>query len=99
MGTRPPTDSSVRESGMTERVEVAVVGGGLAGAAVATALARAGREAVVIERQPVWRWRACGVFCWPASGVELAGRGLDAGASRIVVLSHVPPDGTKRHGA
>ena len=69
---------------MTERVEVAVVGGGLAGAAVATALARAGREVVVIERQPVWRWRACGVFSSPASVVELARLGLDAGTIRRV---------------
>ena len=69
---------------MTERVEVAVVGGGLAGAAVATALARAGRDVVVIERQPVWRWRACGVFSSPASVVELARLGLDAGTIRRV---------------
>ena len=42
--------------------EVAVVGGGPAGAAVAAHLASAGRDVVVFERlvQPVWR--ACGVL-------------------------------------
>jgi flavin-dependent dehydrogenase len=69
---------------MTDRVEVAVVGGGLAGAAVAMALARAGREVVVIERQPVWRWRACVVFSSPASIIELGRLGLDAATIRRV---------------
>src|SRR5437762_1920639 len=64
--------------------DLRVVAGGRAGAAVATAHARAGRDVVVIERQPVWRWRACGVLSSPASVVELARLALDAGTIRQV---------------
>jgi flavin-dependent dehydrogenase len=65
---------------MPERVEVVVVGGGPAGAATALRLARAGREVVLLERAPAWRWRACGVFTSPAAVAELADLGLDGAA-------------------
>jgi menaquinone-9 beta-reductase len=45
--------------------DVAIVGGGPAGAIVATLLARAGLDVVLLERAPAWRWRACGVFTSP----------------------------------
>ncbi|MFI5225617.1 MAG: NAD(P)/FAD-dependent oxidoreductase [Candidatus Limnocylindrales bacterium] len=60
----------------TERVEVAIVGGGPAGAALATLLARAGREVVVLERSAAWHWRACGVFASPAAMSALRRTGL-----------------------
>ena len=50
-----------------ETVDVAVIGGGVAGATVARLLARAGVDVVVLERAPVWRWRAGGVFASPAT--------------------------------
>jgi flavin-dependent dehydrogenase len=50
-----------------QRVDVGIVGGGLAGCALAVALARAGIEVVVLERQPAWRWRAGGVFSSPVT--------------------------------
>lgn len=50
-----------------EQVDVAIVGGGLAGSALAVALARAGIEVTVLERQPAWRWRAGGVFSSPVT--------------------------------
>jgi menaquinone-9 beta-reductase len=60
-----------------EHVEVAVVGGGLSGAALAARLARAGHEVVILERRPDWRWRAAGVFASPAAMMALRRCGLD----------------------
>jgi flavin-dependent dehydrogenase len=48
-------------------VEVAVVGGGPAGAVLAMLLAQRGLDVVLLERAPAWRWRACGVFTSPAT--------------------------------
>ena len=60
-----------------ERVEVAIVGGGLAGAALAARLAQTGRAVVLLDRSLVWRWRACGVFASPAAVAALRRVGLD----------------------
>jgi flavin-dependent dehydrogenase len=65
-----------------EHREVAVVGGGPAGAAVAARLASAGRDVLLLERAPAWRWRACGVFASPAAVVELRRLGVDAATIR-----------------
>jgi flavin-dependent dehydrogenase len=59
-----------------ERREVVIVGGGPAGAAIAIGLARRGRDVLVLERAPTWRWRACGVFTSPMTVRALAGLGL-----------------------
>jgi flavin-dependent dehydrogenase len=67
-----------------ERVDVAVVGGGPAGAAIATYLARAGLDVVALERSPAWRWRAGGVFASPAAVAALRRLGLDAATLRRV---------------
>jgi flavin-dependent dehydrogenase len=69
--------------------DVAIVGGGPAGAALATILARRGRSVVVLERAPAWHWRACGVFSSPASMDALRRTGLDA-ASLAQVARPVP---------
>jgi menaquinone-9 beta-reductase len=57
-------------------VEVAVVGGGPAGAAVAAHLAAAGHEVAVFERLAEPRWRACGVYSSPLTRRRLAALGL-----------------------
>ena len=59
------------------RTQVAVVGGGPAGAVVATLLARAGREVAVFERAPVPVWRAGGVFTSPATMAALRRVGVE----------------------
>ncbi len=65
-------------------VDVAVVGGGPAGATTAIHLARAGREVVVLERAPSWRWRAAGVFAAPAAVAALRRTGMDEATVRHV---------------
>jgi flavin-dependent dehydrogenase len=57
-------------------VDVAIVGGGLAGCALAARLARAGVAVIVLERQPAWRWRAGGVFSSPVTLDALRRSGL-----------------------
>jgi menaquinone-9 beta-reductase len=61
-----------------ESHDVLVVGGGPAGAAVATGLARRGRDVLLVERAPAWRWRACGVFTSPATVDALERLGIGA---------------------
>jgi menaquinone-9 beta-reductase len=61
----------------TDRAEVAVIGGGPAGAVLAARLARAGRDVVLLERSAAWRWRAGGVFSSPATVAALSRAGLD----------------------
>ena len=63
-----------------EHVEVAVVGGGPAGASIASRLASSGHEVVLLERDPRWRWRAGGVFASPAAVTALRRLGLAPGA-------------------
>ncbi len=95
-----------------ERREVVIVGGGPAGAATAIRLARAGRDVLLLERAPAWRWRACGVFASPAAVHELQRLGLSAETIEEVALPiqamrveapHAPPfrlmygnDGSRR---
>jgi flavin-dependent dehydrogenase len=62
-----------------EQRDVVIVGGGPSGAALAIGLARRGRDVLVLERSPAWRWRACGVFTSPVTIRELAKLGLSAG--------------------
>lgn len=67
-----------------ERVEVAIVGGGPAGSALAARLAAAGRDVVVLERAPRWHWRAGGVFASPAALAALRRTGLGDEVLRTV---------------
>ncbi len=63
---------------------VVVVGGGPAGAVLATYLARAALEVTLVERAPAWRWRACGVFSSPATMAALRRVGLaEADLARV----------------
>jgi flavin-dependent dehydrogenase len=73
--------------GWPRRTEVAIVGGGLAGTALAALLARAGHEVVVLERSSGWRWRAGGVFASPAAVDALRRIGLDEPTLGVVARS------------
>jgi flavin-dependent dehydrogenase len=59
-------------------VDVAIVGGGPAGAAVAIQLALTGHEVVLFERWRLPRWRAAGVYTSPDTRRQLAKLGLSA---------------------
>jgi menaquinone-9 beta-reductase len=83
-----------------EHREVVVVGGGSSGAAVAIGLARHGRDVLVLERAPAWRWRACGVFTSPVTVRQLARLGLSeadlaAVARRLPAMRVETPAGTQ----
>ena len=56
--------------------QVAIVGGGPAGAALHMRLAAAGIDCVLFERTPEPRWRACGVFSSPLARLRLGDLGL-----------------------
>ena len=77
--------------GPVERVGIAIVGGGPAGAVLAARLAAAGREVVVLERAPSWTWRAGGVFTSPAAVAALRRAGLDA-RTLATVARPIPAD-------
>jgi menaquinone-9 beta-reductase len=83
-----------------ERREVLIVGGGPSGAATAIGLARRGRDVVLLERAPAWRWRACGVFSSPATMAALARLGvaahdLELMARRVPAMRVETPAGTR----
>jgi flavin-dependent dehydrogenase len=65
--------------------EVVVVGGGPAGAAIATRLAGAGHEVFLFERFREPRWRACGVYASPRTRARLSALGLgDASLASLI---------------
>jgi menaquinone-9 beta-reductase len=69
--------------------EVVVIGGGLAGAAFALQLARAGRRVIVLERSRASHLKVCGDFLSGETLSTLAGFGLDVhalGATEITTL-------------
>ncbi|MEP6639603.1 MAG: NAD(P)/FAD-dependent oxidoreductase [Chloroflexota bacterium] len=74
---------------VVERVGVAIVGGGPAGAVLGAYLARAGHAVTILERAPAWHWRAGGVFTSPAAVVALRRAGLD-GATLASVARPIP---------
>lgn len=69
---------------MDRSVDVAIVGGGIAGAALATVLAREGHEVLVLERQTTYRDKVRGevLCCWGVAellALDLEKPLLDAG--------------------
>ena len=64
---------------MTDAADVAIVGGGPAGAALAIRLADAGVRTLLFERSAEPKWRACGVFSSPLTARRLIEVGLTRG--------------------
>ena len=61
---------------VTDKFDVAIVGGGPAGAATAIRLAHGGYRVVVFERHAKPAWRACGVFTSPLVRSRLRDLGM-----------------------
>lgn len=61
---------------MRGAVDVAIVGAGPSGTALAAALAHAGVEVLIVEQARAWHWRAGGVFTSPAAVAALERAGL-----------------------
>jgi flavin-dependent dehydrogenase len=59
-----------------EGADVAIIGGGPAGSALAIRLADRGLSSIVVERTAEPAWRACGVFSSPLSARQLIELGL-----------------------
>jgi menaquinone-9 beta-reductase len=65
---------------MTDTVQALVIGGGIAGGAVAAHLAHAGREAILIERKASPHDKVCGEFISGEAVYYLRGLGIDLAA-------------------
>jgi menaquinone-9 beta-reductase len=74
---------------MTNVVHALVVGGGVAGGAVAAHLARAGREVILIERKDGPHDKVCGEFISGEAVHYLRGLGIDLAALGAVPISAV----------
>lgn len=70
-------------------IDAVVVGGGPAGAATATLLARAGREVVLLERESGPTDKVCGEFLSREAGLYLGRLGVDLGALGAVPIAAV----------
>jgi len=70
-------------------IEALVIGGGLAGAATATRLARAGREVVLLEREEGPVDKVCGEFLSREAGLYLTSLGVDLQALGAVPIESV----------
>lgn len=68
---------------------IVIAGGGLAGAAAACLLARAGRSVCVIERDRIPRHKVCGEFLSFEAQIYLSELGLDLAALGAVPITHV----------
>ncbi len=74
---------------MTARPDILVAGGGLAGAAASLALAQAGREVLLLEREAVPQDKVCGEFLSGEAVAALARLGLDVAGLGGEAIDHV----------
>jgi flavin-dependent dehydrogenase len=69
--------------------ETLIIGGGLAGAALAIALAQAGREVMLLEKEPETHHKVCGEFLSREAVHYLYALGLDLDALGAVVVDRL----------
>jgi menaquinone-9 beta-reductase len=74
---------------MTDTVHTLVIGGGIAGGAIAAHLARAGHEVVLIERKAHPHDKVCGEFISGEAVYYLRGLGIDLATLGAVPISSV----------
>jgi len=74
---------------MTTQTDALVIGGGIAGSAVAALLARAGRDVVAIERKPGPHDKVCGEFISSEAALYLRDLGIDLDAIGAVRIAKV----------
>src|SRR3984957_6526816 len=74
---------------MKAGAEILVAGGGLAGAAAAVALAQAGREVLLLEREAEAKDKVCGEFLSGEAVAALERLGLDVVGLGGEVIAHV----------
>lgn len=74
---------------MSPRRDAIVIGGGPAGAAAATHLARAGREILLIEREPAAHDKVCGEFLSVEATVLMRALDIDPLRLGAVAIDHV----------
>jgi flavin-dependent dehydrogenase len=79
--------------------DTAILGGGPAGAAAAIALARAGRRALLLERDAAPREAVCGEFLGPDAAAALARLGLDLPALGAAPLRRLRLGAGRREAA
>lgn len=79
-------------------VEVAVIGGGPAGAAVACALAAAGREVLLLERSAEPHHKVCGEFLGPETIACLGRLGIDLGGLGAAQIGEVTVAARQAYG-
>ena len=101
--TRAPGREACRSARASSGHDVVVVGGGPAGASVATALARGGLDVLVLDRATFPRPKACSEYLSPEASRLLASMGvLDdverAGAAQLAGMCVRAPDGTWMRG-
>lgn len=74
---------------MTDMVHAVVIGGGVAGGAVAAHLARAGREVILVERKAGPHDKVCGEFISGEAVHYLHGLGIDLAARGAIPITAV----------
>ena len=87
-GTNPEHNTSTHNQ-IKHQHEVFVIGGGVAGCAVAIRLSRAGKKVTLIEREPTPRHKVCGEFLSGEALEDLRALGIEPAEHGATPIDHV----------